>query len=219
VVGLLLHLVKHSKPDIANSVRELAKCMDGANPAAYKEMKRVLKFVINTLLYGLKVYPLKDQAKQRWVLAASSDSEWAGDKTTRKSVSGYSVFLMGAVGSWQSKIRKPVALSSSEAEYYALSEAAREIKFVVQTLEHIGMEIELPVLIYCDNVGAIFMSENATATTRMKHVDTRYHFVREFVFDKFVEIVFVKSDEKSQICLLKMFLVIAMRNIRMSILL
>jgi hypothetical protein len=55
--------------------------------------------------------------------------------------------------------------------------------------------VALPVIIYCDNVGAIFMAENATATTRTKHVDTWYHFVREFVFDKFIKVVFVKSEE------------------------
>jgi hypothetical protein len=181
-----LHLVKHSRPDIANSVRELAKCMDGASPAAYKEMKRLLKFVIDTKSYGLKLNPFKDRGQQKWILTVYSDSDWAGDKATHKSVSGYSVFLMGAVVLWKSKIQKPVALSSSEAEYYALSEAAREIKFVVQTLQHIGVMVELPVTIYCDNVSAIFMSENATAIMRTKHVDTRYHFAREFVFDKFV---------------------------------
>jgi hypothetical protein len=67
VVGSLLHLVKHSRPDIANTVRELAKCMDGASPAAYKEMKRLLKFLIDTKTYGLKIYPFKERNKQKWI--------------------------------------------------------------------------------------------------------------------------------------------------------
>jgi hypothetical protein len=76
-----------------------------------------------------------------------------------------------------------------------MSEVEKEIKFVVKTLNHIGVEIEQPVPIYCDNVGAIFMSENTSATTRTKHVDARYHFVRDYVFDKFVKIIFVRSDD------------------------
>jgi hypothetical protein len=175
--------------------------MDGASPAAFKEMKRLLKFVIDRKSYGLKMNPFKEKEKQKWILTAYSDLDWARDKSTRKSVSGYSVFLMGAVILGKSKIQNPVALSSSEAEYYAISKAAREIKFVVQTLDHIGIEVALPVTIYCDNFGAIFMTENATATTRTKHVDTRYHFVRELVFDKFIKVVFVKSDlNKSDMC-------------------
>jgi hypothetical protein len=60
VVGSLLHLVKHSRPDIANKVQELAKCLDGASPAAFKEMKRLVKFVIDTKLYGLKMNPFQE---------------------------------------------------------------------------------------------------------------------------------------------------------------
>jgi hypothetical protein len=78
------------------------------------------------------------------------------------------------------EIKNPT--SSSIIEFgsgvdYALSEAAKEIKFVVQTLQDIEVKVELPVIIYCDNVGAIFMAEDATATARTKHVDARYHFV------------------------------------------
>jgi hypothetical protein len=76
---------------------------------------------------------------------------------------------------------------------------------VVQTLKHIGIEVALPVTIYCDNIGVIFMSENATATTRTKHVDAHYHFVREFVFNKFVKIVFVKSEENKSDMFTKSF--------------
>jgi hypothetical protein len=89
---------------------------------------------------------------------AYTDSDWAGYKAARKSGSGYSVFWMGAIILLKSKIQHPVELSSSEAEYYALSEAVKEISFVVQTLQDIGVEVELSVIIYCDNVGAKFMA-------------------------------------------------------------
>jgi hypothetical protein len=86
-----------------------------------------------------------------------------------------------------------VSLSSTEAEYYALSEAAKEIKFVVQILLSMGIPVQLPVIVRVDNMDAIFMSENASASSRTKHVDTRYHFVREFVEDGFIRIVFVRT--------------------------
>jgi hypothetical protein len=96
---------------------------------------------------------------------------------------------MGAIILWKSKLQRPVALSRLEAEYNAFTEAAKEIKFVVQTLKDIGVERELPAVIYCDNVGAIFMAENATATSLTKHVDTRYHFVREYIITEFIKVV------------------------------
>jgi hypothetical protein len=105
VVGSLLHLIKHSRPDIANAVRELSKCMDGATPAAFKEMKRVVKFVIDTKDYGLKVFP-RPVKQNKWNLTAYTDSDWAGDKDNRHSVSSYSIFLNGTVILWKSKLQR-----------------------------------------------------------------------------------------------------------------
>jgi hypothetical protein len=154
--------------------------MDGATPSAFKEMKRLAKFVMDTDDYGLKVLPTISRAK-KWKMTVYTDSDWAGDKDNWHSVSGYAIFLSDTVILWKSKLQKPLELSSSEAKYYGMSEAAKDVKFVAIILEAIGIEIELPITMYCDNVGAIFMAENATATARTKHVDARYHFVREYV--------------------------------------
>jgi hypothetical protein len=162
VVGSLLYLTKHSRPDIANAVRELLKCMDGATPSVFKEMKRLAKFVMDTDDYGLKVLPTISRAK-KWKMTVYTDSDWAGDKDNRHSVSGYAIFLSDTVILWKSKLQKPLALSSSEAEYYGMSETAKDVKFVAMILEAIGIEIELPIIMYCDNVGAIFMAENVKA--------------------------------------------------------
>ena len=96
---------------------------------------------------------------------------------------------------WKSRLQKTVSLSSTEAEYYALSEASKEIKFIVQVLLSIDIKVKLPVIVHVDNIGAIFMSENNTATSRTKHIDARYHFVREFIEDGFIKIIFVKSED------------------------
>jgi hypothetical protein len=196
VVGSLLQLVKYSRPDLANSVRELAKCMDGATMGAYKEMTRVLKFAIDTKDFGIKIQPKLEQ-DGIWNLTLYSDSDWAGDKNNRRSVSGFIIFLCGVPIMWKSRLQKTVALSSTEAEYYALSEAAKEIKFIIQVLQSIGQKIKLPVIVRVDNVGAIFMCENTTATARSRHIDARYHFIREFIMDGYIKIIFVKSEDNS----------------------
>ena len=74
---------------------------------------------------------------------------------------------------WRSKAQRSVTLSSTEAEYVALSEAAKEIKFVVQLIQTMGIEVKQPVIVRVDNVGAIFMTENASTNARTRHVDTR----------------------------------------------
>ncbi len=121
------------------------------------------------------------------------DSNYAGDADTRISVTGYCLFLMGVPVSWKSHSQKSVTLSLSEAKFVALSEAVKEVKFVVQVLQSIGIEVELPVVVRVDNVGAIFIAENVTTSQRTKHIDVRYHYVREFVEDGFVKIIFVRT--------------------------
>ena len=88
-----------------------------------------------------------------------------------------------------------MSLSSTEAEYVALSEAAKEVKFIYQVLTDMGAKVKLPIVIRVDNIGAIFMSGNIAISERTKHVDVRYNFVREFIEDGFVKIIFVKTDE------------------------
>jgi hypothetical protein len=113
---------------------------------------------------------------------------------------GFIIFLMSIPIFWKSKAQKAIALSSSEAEYYAMAEAAKEIWFIVQVLESLNIKKIKPIVVYVDNIGAYFMPENASATSRTRHVDARYHFVREFGEEGFLKIVFVKSnDNKSDI--------------------
>ena len=191
----MLYLIKYSRPDIANSVRELAKCMDKATVAAYKEMKRLLNFVIQTKETGLLIKPIVfDSNNVNWDLMVFSDSDWAGDKECRRSVTGFIIYFMGAPIFWKSRLQKTVALSSTEAEYYAISEVSKEIKFVIMLLKSIGIEPTLPVIINVDNVGAIFMAENKSATSRTRHVDARYHFIHELITDNLIKIIFVKTE-------------------------
>ena len=101
-VGMLLFLIKHSRPDIANCTQELSKVLDGATHSAYKEMLRVMKFVIATREWGLKFNPTFDN-KGEWSLTMYTDSDYAGDKETRISVTGYILFFMGVPIIWKSK--------------------------------------------------------------------------------------------------------------------
>jgi len=102
---------------------------------------------------------------------------------------------MGCPVLWRSKAQRAVALSSSEAEWYALSEAAKEIKFLAQVLESMGVKVELPIVVRVDNIGTIFMAENSSATSRTRHIDTRTAFVRQYVEEGFIKVIFVKSAE------------------------
>jgi hypothetical protein len=192
-VGMLLFFIKDSRPDLANVMQELSKCMDGTSHAVYKEMSRVMKFVLDTKQYCLKMQP-KDEGKE-WDLVSYCNSDWAGDAGTRMNVMGFIIYLLVVPICWRSKGQKGVTLSSSKAEYVEISEAVKEIQFICYLLESIGIKIELPIVVRCDHIGAIFTAENSSSGVRTRHIDTRYHFLREHIKDGFIKIVFVKPCE------------------------
>ena len=191
-VGTLLYLTKHSRPDICNPVRELSKTMDAPVPVHLKEMYKLIRFVLSTKDFGLKFELMKSVKK--WALKALSDSDFASDKETR-SIFGYIIYFCEMLIAWRSKGMKSVMLSTTEAEYMALSEVVKELKFIAQLLQTMNIEVELPITVYVDNVGAIWLSNNRTTSDRTKHIDIRTSFVKEYQEDGKIIIKFVKSED------------------------
>ena len=104
-----------------------------------------MKYILDTKNYGLKIYPERPNDGDLLNLKVYCDSDFAGDKETRISVAGYILYLCGVPISWRSKAMWHVTLSSSEAEYVSLSEAAKEVKFVSQLIESMGIEVKKPI--------------------------------------------------------------------------
>ena len=192
-VGTLLYLTKYSRPDICNPVRELSKTMDAPVPVYLKEMYKLIRFVLSTKDFGLKFILMKNTKK--WALKALSDSDFASDKETRISIFGYIIYSCGIPIAWRSKGIKSVVLSTREAEYMALSEVVKELKFIVQVLQTMNIEVELPITVYVDNVGAIWLSNHRTTSDRTKHIDIRTSFVKEYQEDGKIIIKFMKSED------------------------
>ena len=192
-VGTHLYLTKHSRPDISNPVRELSKTMDAPAPLHLKEMYKLIRFVLSTKDYGLKFKLIKSIRK--WVLKALSDSDFASDRETRISVYGYVIYFCGIPIAWRSKGMKSVVLSTTEAEYMALSEVVKELKFIVQLLQTMNITVELPITVHVDNVRAIWLSNNRNTGDRTKHLDIRTSFVKKYQEDGKIIIKFVKSED------------------------
>jgi hypothetical protein len=110
-------------------------------------------------------------------------------------VTGFIIYLLNVPICWRSKSQKGVTLLSTEAEYVAISEAVKELKLIYYFLGDLHINVNLPIVEKTDNIGAIFMSENALTGFCTWHGDTRYHFVREFIEDGFIKIKFVRSAE------------------------
>ena len=105
------------------------------------------------------------------------------------------IYVNGCLIAWKSKGQKSVTLSSTEAEYVAISELSTEILFIAGVMKFLGMEITYPIEINVDNISTIYLSKNATTGNCTKHVDTRYQFVWEYIKKGIVKIVFVCSED------------------------
>ncbi|GBP84936.1 Copia protein [Eumeta japonica] len=113
------------------------------------------------------------------------DSDWANDIEDRKSCTGYIFLFQGATIIWNSKEQQIIALSTSEAEYMALASAIQEALWLKQLADEFQSELKgTPIGLYCDNQSAISLSDNAAYHARSKHIDVRYHFVREKIAAK-----------------------------------
>ena len=197
-VGSLNYLVKHTRPDLCNAVRELSKVLDGATDKHMQDLYRAIQYVLNTRKYGLPIepthypeIPIKD-----WIIEAWSDSDYATDPDSRKSVTAWEIYVNGVLVSKKSRLQKTVTLSSCEAEYIAMAEATSELLYIKQILESMGVTIQYPILLYADNQGAIFLTSNES-TARTKHIDVRHHFLREMTDgpNPVIKVIYVPSTE------------------------
>ena len=132
-----------------------------------------------------------------WKLEALSDSDFANGIDTRYSVYGYIIYFCTIPVVWKSKSMKSVILSTTEAEYVAVSEVVKEIEVLYQMLRSMEIKVPLPIKDQVDNVGAIWLANNSSVSERTKHADLRAHFVRDMIKNQVIEINFAKSAENA----------------------
>ena len=139
-------------------------------------LKRILRYLRGTPSLGLLIRPSASSE-----LIVYSDVDWAGCPDTRKSTSGYAVFLGDNLVSWSSKRQNTVSRSSAEAEYRAVANAVAEVSWLRQLLGELQAPLRRTSLVYCDNISAVYMSSNPVQHQRTKHIEIDLHFVRDKV--------------------------------------
>jgi hypothetical protein len=125
--------------------------MDSATWGAYNELLRVIKFVIDTKTFGLKVQPRLDN-NLGWDLKTFCNIDEVGHPGTRASVTGFIISLLSVPICWRSKSQQGVTISSTEAEYVAISEAVKELKFIYYLLSDLHIKVNLPIVVKTGNI-------------------------------------------------------------------
>ncbi|SOV07501.1 uncharacterized protein UDID_19206 [Ustilago sp. UG-2017a] len=184
IVGKLLWVANSTRPDLSLTVGVLARHMREPSQEHYQAAQRVLRYLESTKEVGL-VYRASESQEP---LVAHSDANWASDATIqRRSTSGSVVLVYGNPVAWKSATQKCVSLSAVEAEFIAATEATREVLFLKQLLRSIGIATGTPT-VYSDNTGCIQVSKDPAQHWKLKHIDTKYHFVRNNVQEGRVQI-------------------------------
>jgi hypothetical protein len=152
---------------------------------------RVLRFIKGTLGQGL-LFP----SNNNLALIAYCDSDHAGCPTTRKSTTGYCVFLGGSLVSWKSKKQSNVAKSTAEAEYRVMVTACLEITWLRYILDDLKVIQEKPTILNCDNEAALHITANHVFHERTKHIEIDCHIVREKLQAGIISTSHVRSHEQ-----------------------
>jgi len=189
-VGALLYATQ-TRPDCQYAVATLAQFSGNPGKAHFEAVKRVLRYLKGTAHFGLAF----GGPKQGLDLIGWTDSDWAQDPDSRRSVGGFVFDVAGGSVSWSSKKQPTVALSTVEAEYMAASNATKEAIWLRTLLKDLGFTQTQATTIYADNQGCIALSRNPVSHSRAKHIDIRHHFIRERVANKEVDLKFCSTRE------------------------
>jgi len=189
IIGSLLYLMLGTRPDIAFAVIKLAQFASNPSDDHMDRAHHVLRYLAHTTEYQL-VY----DGKSNKGLMGFSDSDWGGDLASSRSTTGFMFQLAGGVICWQSHAQKTVAHSSTEAEYMAVSDAGRQLRWIQQLLGELGIH-ETKTPLHMDNQGAIFNASNPTTERRTKHINIRYHYIRDLVEDGYVDLFYVEGTK------------------------
>jgi hypothetical protein len=190
IVGCLLYLSVVTRIDIAYAVGVLTRHVKHPTYAACKAAARTLSYLARTRTKGLcyRGHSLN--------FLAYTDSDWASDQDTRRSTSGYVIFMAGAPVCWMSKLQPIVAVSSMEAEYIACFYCVQEITWIRMLLEDLRLTRTLPTRVYIDNRSARLLMLNPVHHARSKHIDIKYHWQRDKVQDGTFKPLYVHTTKQ-----------------------
>ena len=217
VLGSLLWLAQGTRPDIAYAVTQCAKYAQDPRYAHWCALKKILRYLHGTSSLGIHYTKSRGQSIQLDIhglplpkgylsstnpnlatvqISAKVDADFANDLDDRRSITGYVFYLANAPITWQCKAETTVALSTMESEYMALAAATQESLWLRMMIEEMGSTVSTPVIIHEDNKACQMFSDHSGNFARTKHIDYRYHFVRERVHKGDIRVDYIQTDKQ-----------------------
>jgi len=187
-VGSLMYAMVCTRPDIAHAVGVISRYMSHPRLEHWNAVKWILRYLRGTsnkhLCFG----------GSNTVLAGYVDSDLAGDIDTRRSTTGYVFTVGGTAVSWISRLQKVVALSTTEAEYVAATEASKEMIWLQSFMNELGTQ-QVNNSLFTDSQSAIHLAKNSALHSKTKHIQLRYHFIRSVLDDGQLQLAKIHTDD------------------------
>jgi hypothetical protein len=188
-VGALMYAMTSTRPDLAYVVGVLSRHVSAYDESHWRAVKRVFRYLCGTKERGIVFNGTSSP-----LLDGFCDASYADNRESRRSTGGWYFRFFGGPLTWKSFVQRCVALSTCEAEYIALASATKEAVWLQRLLRELGTDQE-SVTIFEDNQGAIALASNAVVNQRSKHIDVRYHFVRDCVLAGVVQLEYLPTAE------------------------
>jgi hypothetical protein len=197
IIGGLSYAAHMTRTDIAYAVAVLSRHLAAPTMQHLNAAKRILRYLAGTSHYSMifRKPSNQDTTLDQYAIVAYTDASHANDLSDRKSTTGTIIKLFGNTICWQSKKQKCVALSSTEAEYYALSSTVCEALWVKTWLYEV-FNINYTILTLCDNQSSIHLSAHDAIHQRSKHIDIRYHFIRDHIKQNNIDVKWLQTAKQ-----------------------
>jgi len=190
IVGGLQYLTL-TRPDLSFAVNKVCQFLHAPTSQHWTAVKRILRYVKYTLGHGLKI-----ARSSSLLVSAFADADWAGDPDDRRSSGGFAVYLGSNLVPWSARKQPTVSRSSTEAEYKAIANATAELMWIQSLLYELKVPCPPAARIWCDNIGATYLTTNPMFHGQVKHIEIDFHFVRERVARKLLEVRLISTEDQ-----------------------
>jgi hypothetical protein len=196
-VGNLMYVVICTRPDLAHVVSVVSRFMHNPGKEHWNAVKWILRYLKGTSHFGLLFD--KNSVNEIGVMGFVEgiiDFDFAGDLDKRRSISGYVFSLCGSVMSWRALLQSITALSTTEAKYVSTTKRVKEAIWMQGLISELGVTQDV-INVYCDSHSAICLTKNDMYQFNTKHIDIKYHFIRDIVVEGKIKVDKIHTDANS----------------------